>query len=75
MPKMASGSRASGACRAISSHGATTNAAPPFPSLRTRSEDELRAFLIAPHPPMPNFNLPREQIDDFVAHIRSIPAN
>lgn len=55
--------------------GAATDVAPPFPSLRTRSEDELRAFLVAPHPPMPNFNLPREQIEDLVAHIRSIPAN
>ena len=52
-----------------------TDVAPAFPSLRTRSEDELRAFLVAPHPPMPNFNLPREQIEDLVAYIRSIPAN
>ena len=35
----------------------------------------LRAFLVAPHPPMPNFNLPREQIEDLVAHIKSLPAN
>jgi len=55
--------------------GPVTDAAPAFPSLRTRSEDELRAFLVSPHPPMPNFNLPREQIEDLIAHIRSIPAN
>ena len=54
--------------------GPVTDAAPAFPSLRTRSEDELRAFLVSPHPPMPNFNLPREQIEDLIAHIRSIPA-
>ena len=55
--------------------GVATDVAPAFPSLRTRTEDELRAFLVAPHPPMPNFNLPREQIEDLVAYIRSIPAN
>ncbi|HKT20349.1 MAG TPA: cytochrome c [Stellaceae bacterium] len=35
---------------------------------------EARTFLNAPHPPMPNFDLARAQIDDVVAYLKSLAA-
>jgi mono/diheme cytochrome c family protein len=32
----------------------------------------VRAWLADPHPPMPNFNLSRQQIDDIVAYLDSL---
>jgi cytochrome c len=41
---------------------------------RRGAPDQLRAraFLAAPHPPMPNFSLARQQIDDIVAYLNSL---
>lgn len=49
--------------------------APSFPSIAERGQPdqlEARAFLNAPHPPMPDFNLSRSQIDDIVAYLQSL---
>jgi mono/diheme cytochrome c family protein len=49
--------------------------APSFLSIAKRGHpDQLkaRAFLNAPHPPMPDFNLSRNQIDDIVAYLQSL---
>jgi mono/diheme cytochrome c family protein len=62
-------------CHAVEPGGVQRDApAPPFASVATRRPDQLRAFLNAPHPPMPNFNLSRSQIDDIVAYIQSLGA-
>jgi cytochrome c len=56
-----------------SGHGADT--APPFPIIakqNPKDHDWLRAWITAPHPPMPNLNLSRQQIDDVVAYIGSL---
>jgi mono/diheme cytochrome c family protein len=37
-----------------------------------RNAEELRTFLVRPHPPMPNFDLSRANIDDLVAYIESL---
>jgi cytochrome c len=37
-----------------------------------RTEDELRGWLAAPHPPMPNFDLSRQEIEDIVAYLASL---
>jgi mono/diheme cytochrome c family protein len=37
-----------------------------------RSEDWLRAWLAAPHPPMPDLNLTRREIDHIVAYLKSL---
>ena len=34
--------------------------------------DDLRAWLADPHPPMPNLNLTRVEIDDLLAYIESL---
>jgi cytochrome c len=54
-------------------HGADT--APAFPAIaRERRGDQrwLRAWLAKPHPPMPNLNLSRGEIDDVIAYLESL---
>jgi len=51
---------------------------PTFASLAKRpdvSPDGLATFLVAPHPPMPDMNLSREEIADVVAYILSLGKN
>lgn len=48
---------------------------PTFASIARRedlSESLLAAFLTAPHPPMSNLNLSRQEIADVLAYIRSL---
>lgn len=40
--------------------------------LRGRSEEQLKGRIIAPHDPMPDFNLSRREIDDIIAYIASL---
>jgi mono/diheme cytochrome c family protein len=63
-------------CHLVDSSGQARDAAPPFAAIaKRRAADRawLRAWLISPHPPMPNFNLTRQQIDDIVAYLQSLP--
>lgn len=39
---------------------------------KSRSDDRLRGFLAAPHPPMPNVNLTRDEIENVIAYIKSL---
>ena len=51
------------------------DAAPTFASIaETAAErtDDLRAWLADPHPPMPNLDLTRYEIDDLLAYIESL---
>lgn len=53
--------------------GQGSDAAPPFVAVaRQNTRGWVRAWLAAPHPPMPNFNLSRQQIDDIVAYLDSL---
>jgi mono/diheme cytochrome c family protein len=48
---------------------------PSFMSIAERSQGELgwlEAFLADPHPPMPNFSLTRQEIQDLVAYFASL---
>jgi mono/diheme cytochrome c family protein len=52
-----------------------SDAAPPFEAIANRAEttsDGLRAWLANPHPPMPNLNLSRAEIDWIVAYLASL---
>lgn len=52
-----------------------SDAGPPFAGLAADpayDDARLRGWLSDPHPPMPNFNLSRAEIDDLIAHIRSL---
>ncbi len=62
-------------CHVIDVAGSGKDTAPPLPAIAQRgAPDQLkaRAFLAAPHPPMPNFSLARQQIDDIVAYLNSL---
>jgi cytochrome c len=61
-------------CHAVEPGGVQRDApAPAFATIAARGRPErLRAFLTSPHPPMPNFNLSRGQIDDIVAYLQSL---
>jgi mono/diheme cytochrome c family protein len=52
--------------------------APPFPTLAADPKwtgQRLKAFLQAPHGPMPKLDLSNYDIDDLVAHIESLQAH
>jgi cytochrome c len=60
-------------CYTVESNG--KDITPPLAEIaRQGAPDEAhaRAFLTAPHPPMPNFDLARSQIDDIVAYLKSL---
>lgn len=51
------------------------DAAPTFAVIAETAEErtsELTAWLADPHPPMPNLNLTRVEIDDLLAYIKSL---
>jgi len=62
-------------CHVVDGSRQGSDTAPSFSSIaRRRAGDRtwLRAWLLAPHPPMPNFNLSRQQIDDVIAYLDSL---
>lgn len=46
--------------------------APPLAMVAQYSDERLQNFLTQPHPPMPNFNLARQQIDDIIAYLHTL---
>jgi mono/diheme cytochrome c family protein len=57
------------------SGGNGADTAPPFPEIARRSQQDrnwVRAWLVAPHPPMPNLTLSRQEIDDVVAYLDNL---
>jgi mono/diheme cytochrome c family protein len=63
------------ACHVVEPEGTGADAGPPLPALlagKQRSADEIRGWLADPHPPMPNFNLSRQEIDDILAYLESL---
>ena len=83
-PALAAGDAAAGhalaqrwcaSCHIVDRAGQGRDTAPPFPAIAKRNPEDrgwLRAWLTAPHPPMPNFNLSRQQIDDVIAYLDSL---
>ena len=62
-------------CHVVEEGGKGPDTAPPFSIIaRGHAADPgwVRAWLSSSHPPMPNFNLAREQIDDIVAYLGSL---
>jgi len=62
-------------CSGCHADNAATSASDAAPSLqhiarsRVGQTDWLRTWLTSPHPPMPNFNLSRTEIDDIIAYL------
>ena len=62
-------------CHVVDEAGHGTDMAPPFRTIaKQRGQDQkwLRAWLTSPHPPMPNLNLSRGEIDDVMAYLESL---
>jgi cytochrome c len=62
-------------CHVVDVEGEGTDAGPALPALLgdgQRTEDELRGWLAAPHPPMPDFALTRQEIENIVAYLQSL---
>jgi mono/diheme cytochrome c family protein len=54
--------------------GTLTDQAPSFAALAAsgRSEAAIRGFLVQPHPPMPPLSLANQEIEDIIAHLRTL---
>jgi cytochrome c len=64
-------------CHVVTPGGPGADAGPPLPELMRggqRTADELRGWLAAPHPPMPDLDLTRQEIEDIVAYLESLGA-
>lgn len=61
-------------CHVVDTKGHGTDTAPAFATIAQQKNNRkwVRAWLQAPHPPMPNLNLSRQEIDDIVAYLDSI---
>lgn len=62
-------------CHVVDAAGTGTDAAPAFAGIARKHEGNehwLRAWLTAPHPPMPAINLSRGEIDDVIAYLKSL---
>lgn len=57
-------------CHVVAPGGRGADVAPNFATIaRQRDDTYLRGFLSRPHPPMPRFELSRQDIDDLIAYI------
>jgi cytochrome c len=83
LPALAAGSAPAGhqiakqwcnTCHVVEESGSGPDTAPPFPVIAQNRKDRawVRAWLAAPHPPMPNLSLTRQEIDDVVAYLDSL---
>ena len=62
-------------CHVVDYEGHGADAGPALPALLgdgQRTADEIRGWLAAPHPPMPDFDLSRQEIEDIVAYLESL---
>ena len=57
-------------CHVVAPGGRGADVAPAFSRIaRERNDEYLRGFLSRPHPPMPRYELSRQDIDDLIAYI------
>jgi cytochrome c len=62
-------------CHVTSEAQRGQDTAPTLPYIAERHASDkawLRAWLTSPHPPMPNFNLSRQEIDDVIAYLATL---
>jgi len=64
-------------CHVVGAGDRGTDAAPALPTIARQQKGKdsqwVKAWLQAPHPPMPNFNLSRQEIDDIAAYLATLP--
>lgn len=62
-------------CHVVDHAGHGADVGPALPELLAggkRTSDEIRGWLADPHPPMPNLDLTRQEIEDIVAYLESL---
>ena len=62
-------------CHVVGPASGGSDEAPPFRQIAPKAAsdpDKLRAWLVNPHPPMPDPGLTTRQIEDIIAYIRSL---
>ena len=70
--------RSCSSCHAIDAAKTATDNAPPFAVVAKANKERpawIRGWLMSPHPPMPNISLSRQQIDDIVAYLGTVPTD
>jgi mono/diheme cytochrome c family protein len=68
--------RSCSSCHATESAKTATDNAPPFSAVAKSNKENpawIRGWLMQPHPPMPNISLSRQQIDDIIAYLGTLP--
>ncbi len=62
-------------CHIVDRAGEGRDAAPPFTTIAAahkRDHGWLRAWLTAPHPPMPDLHLTRQEIEDVIGYLETL---
>ncbi len=62
-------------CHVVEPNQGTSDLAPSFEIVANhpdRDVDDLRGWLVSPHPPMPDLNLAKDEIDDLISYIGSL---
>lgn len=70
--------RSCSSCHATEAAKTATDNAPPFTAVAKTNKERpawIRGWLMEPHPPMPNISLSRQQIDDIIAYLGTLPTN
>ena len=65
-------------CHATNTTTAATDAAPPLSFVARDNKQNpawIRGWLMDPHPPMPGIMLSRQQIDDIIAYLNTLPVS
>jgi mono/diheme cytochrome c family protein len=62
------------ACHVVDPEGTGADAGPPLPAVLAgkRSPEQIVGWLADPHPPMPNLDLSRREIDDIMAYLQRL---
>ena len=70
--------RSCSTCHAQSGTQNASDSAPPLSFMARDSKDRpafIRGWLMDPHSPMPGIMLSRQQINDIIAYLNSVPSN
>jgi cytochrome c len=70
--------RSCSSCHALDAASTATDGAPPLSTVAKTNKERpawIRGWLMDPHPPMPSIMLSRQQIDDVIAYLSSLPSD
>ena len=70
--------RSCSSCHVVDAALTATDGAPPLSAVAKTNKERpawIRGWLMDPHPPMPSIMLSRQQIDDIIAYLSSLPSD